>query len=194
MLGAWRTAGEYAMPQVEVFTPAGVVSGATARATVGTDARGQPQPLPVDASRWYPLDGSAAQRRGAVTVPADEILVVILAAPPFTIHASWYPIELDMGPYHIEARLPTAPGFDPARALARPTGAYVALRDLSISLPGRPEAGAADRAWGHVNRYAVERVRSNLMLGFFFPGATFEPLNDRVGGLPVPMARGAQAV
>ncbi|HYL41301.1 MAG TPA: hypothetical protein VET90_08340, partial [Candidatus Binatus sp.] len=115
-------------------------------------------------------------------------LVVILPAPSLTVHASWYPIELDVGPYHLEARLPTAPGFDPARALARPTGAFVAVRDVSISVPGRPGAGIAERSWAHVNRYAVERVASNMMLGFFFPGATQEPLHDRGGGLPVPTA------
>ena len=176
------------MPQVEVFTPTGVVSGSTARATVSSDTRGAPQPLIVDACRWYPLDGAPPERRGAITVPADEILVVILAGPSLTIHGSWYPIELDVGPYHLEARLPTAPGFDPARALARPTGAYVTVRDVSITLPGRPGAGVAERPWANVNRYAVERVSSNLMLGFFFPGAAFEPLNEQAGGLPVPMA------
>ncbi len=176
------------MPQVEIFTPTGVVTGTTTRATVASDAGGAPSPLRVDGSRWYPLDGSEPERRGPMTVSADDLLVVILAAPPFTIHASWYPIELDMGPYRIEAHLPTAPGFDPARALARPSGAFVALRDLTITLPGRADAGVARREWGDVNRYAVDRVASNLMLGFFFPGASLEPLLDRVGGLPVPMA------
>jgi hypothetical protein len=176
------------MPQVEVFTPTGVVSGSTARVTVGSDARGAPQPLPVDASRWYPLDGGRPERRGPVTVSADEILLVILATPSLGIHASWYPIELDVGPYHLVGRLPTSPGFDPARALARPTGAFVAVRDVSISLPERLDAGVAERLWAQVNRYAVDRVASNLMLGFFFPGAALEPLDDRAGGLPVPMA------
>lgn len=182
------------MPQVEIFTPTGVVSGSTSRATVASDTRGAPQSMPVDASRWYPLDGQSPERRGAITVPSDEILIVILGAPPFTVHASWYPIDLDVGPYHVDARLPTLPGFDPARALARPTGAYIALRDASISLVGRPDTGIAERPWVHVNRYAVERVTSNLMLGFFFPGATTEPWNDEVGALPVPMAAGRAQV
>jgi len=175
------------MPQVEIFTPTGVVSGSTTRATVGSDAKGAPRPLPVDASRWYPLDGTAPERRGPITVAPDEMLVVVLEPPPFTIHASWYPIELDMGPYHLDARLPTAPGFDPARALARPSGPFIALRDVTITLPGRSEA-AVERAYAHVNRYAVERVASNLMLGFFFPGAAFEPLHDRAGRLSAPTA------
>jgi hypothetical protein len=167
------------LPQVEIFTPTGVVSGSTARPAVGSDARGAPSPLPVDASRWYPLDGSAPERRGSLTVAAEEILIVILAPPPFTVHASWYPIELEVGPYRLEGRLPVSPGFDPARALARPTGAFVALRDVSISLTGRGDAGVADRGYAHVNRYAVDRIASSLMLGFFFPGATHEPFVER---------------
>ena len=179
------------MPQVEIFTPTGVVSGSTARSTVASDAKGAASPMPVDGSRWYPLDGSEPQRRGSVTVAPDELLVVILAPPPFTIHASWYPIELEVGPYHLEARLPVSPGFDPARALARPTGAFVALRDVSISLIGRTDAGIAERGHAHVNRYAVDRIRSNLMLGFFFPGATHEPLLDNAALPQVIAARGA---
>jgi hypothetical protein len=180
----WAAAPGETMPKVEIFTPTGVVSGSTARGTVTSDAKGAPAPLPVDASRWYPLDGTAPLHRGSITVTSEEILVVILAPPPFTIHAGWYPIELDLGPYHLEGRLPTAPGFDPARALARPTGAYVALRDVSISLTGRSDAGIAERAYAHVNRYAVERIASGLMLGFFFPGATLDPLSERGPALP----------
>ncbi len=175
------------MPQVEVFTPSGVLSGAATGPTVGSDAEGAPEPLTVDAARWQPLDGTPLQQVGSMTVDPDDILVLVLAAPSPTVHAGWYPIELDVGPYHLAGRLPTAPGFDPARALARPSGAFVALRDVAISMRGRPEAGVAERPWAQVNRYAVEGVASNLMLGFFFPGARLEPLRDRADGLPVPM-------
>jgi hypothetical protein len=34
--------------------------------------------------------------------------------------------------------------------------------------------GVAHRDSVHVNRYAVERVASSIMLGFFFPGAELE--------------------
>jgi hypothetical protein len=173
------------MSHVEIFTPDGVVSGSTVRSAVGAEPKGTS--LHVDTSRWYPLDGSAPQRRGSVTVTTDEQLVVVLSAPPFTVHASWYPIALDVGPYHVEGRLPTAPGFDPARALARPSGPFVALRDVTISLIGRTGAGAAERAFAQVNRYAVERVASTLMLSFFFPGATSEPLTDHGGGAVPPL-------
>ena len=175
------------MPQVEIFTPTGVVSGTTSRAAVERDGRGAPRALSVEASRWYPLDGGEPERRETVIVPPDEILLVVLGPPAFTLHASWYPIELDVGPYRVEGHLPVAPGFDPARALARPTGPFVDLRDLTISIPGVPGAGIAERPHAQVNRYAVERVASSLMLGFFFPGAALEPLRDRSGGLPVPM-------
>jgi hypothetical protein len=176
------------MPQVEVFTPTGVVNGSTTRTTIGSDETGAPTALRVDASRWYPLDGGPPQQRGALLLAPDEMLIVVLAPPPFTLHASWSPIELDAGPYHIEASLPVAPGFDPARALARPSGVFVALRDVAISLPGRPDGGVAQRPHAHVNRYAVERVSSSLMLAFFFPGATFATPEDPLGGLPVPLA------
>jgi len=181
------------MPQVEIFTPTGVVSGSTARSQVGADARGAATPLPVDGSRWYPLDGSAPARRGSVSIAPDDILVVVLAPPPFSVHASWYPLQLEIGPYRLEARLPVAPGFDPARALARPTGPFVALRDVSISLIGRTDAGIAERDFAHVNRYAVDRVESNLMLGFFFPGASLEQLPDRAAVPQVIAARSAGA-
>jgi hypothetical protein len=179
----WSAAPGGTMPQVEIFTPTGVVSGSTPRPTIGSDAKGAAAPLPVDASRWYPLDGTAPERRGSLTVAPDDILLVVLAPPPFSVHASWYPIELEVGPYRLEARLPVSPGFDPARALARPTGAFVAIRDVAITLTGRNDAGIAERSYAQVNRYAVDRIRSNLMLGFFFPGATVEPLQDR-GGMP----------
>jgi len=110
-----------------------------------------------------------------------------------TVHAQWYPIELDVGPYHLEGRLPTTPGFDPARALTRPTGAYVAVRDVTISLPGREDGGVAQRSLVHVNRYAVDRVASSLMLGFFFPGASQEGLPERNAGPLVVAGRGSES-
>jgi hypothetical protein len=175
------------VPQIEIFTPTGVVSGSSARADMSSDGKGTAAPLPVEASRWYPLDGTSPQRRGNVTVSPDEILVVILAPPPFTVHASWYPIQLDLGPYRLDARLPVAPGFDPARALARPSGPFVAVRDVSITLIGRSDGDVAVRPYAHVNRYAVDRISSNLMLGFFFPGASLEPPVDQ-GAMPQVMA------
>jgi hypothetical protein len=62
------------------------------------------------------------------------------------------------------------PGFDPGRALARPTGEFVQLRDVSVGLVA-DDADGLHRPVALVNRYVVDRVEADLMLGFFFPGA-----------------------
>ena len=63
------------------------------------------------------------------------------------------------------------PGFDPARALARPTGTFVLLDHVKLSLVVEPDGGSIEHELAWVNRYVVERVESDLELGFFFPGA-----------------------
>ena len=63
------------------------------------------------------------------------------------------------------------PGFDPARALARPTGSFVLLDKVVLSLAELPGSGTIEHGLAWVNRYVVERVESDLELGFFFPGA-----------------------
>ena len=63
------------------------------------------------------------------------------------------------------------PGFDPARALARPTGSFVLLDHVTLSLAATPDGGSIEHGLAWVNRYVVERVESDLELGFFFPGA-----------------------
>src|SRR5207249_1459814 len=75
-----------------------------------------------------------------------------------TIHATWYAITLEIGPYRVKGRMLTPPGFDPARALARPGGAFVALHDAVIELIGRRDAVVAARSLVYVNRYAVEAL------------------------------------
>jgi hypothetical protein len=80
-------------------------------------------------------------------------------------------VLLDSGPYTLEGDLATMPGFDPGRSLARPSGEFVLLRDVRLSLRGHPEAGVSVGEHCLVNRYAVEAIRADLMLGFFFPGA-----------------------
>jgi hypothetical protein len=84
---------------------------------------------------------------------------------------TWFSVTLDIGPYRVTGELATHPGFDPSRALARPGGIFVPLREARIELLAADGAGAAERPHVHVNRYAVERVVSSLMLGHYFPGA-----------------------
>jgi hypothetical protein len=158
------------MSQLEIFTPTGVVAGTELKGGLiqAPDLR---SPVAIERARWYPLDGSKPEHRGSVLVPPDDVLVVATNEAETTIHASWYTITLEIGPYRVRGRLPTPPGFDPNKALARPGGAFVSLRDASVELMNRADAGIAERASVHVNRYVVERVESDLMLGFFFPGA-----------------------
>ena len=63
------------------------------------------------------------------------------------------------------------PGFDPGRALARPTGEFVAPPRCADQLIDREDAGEASSPQLLVNRYTVDRIAADLMLGFFFPGA-----------------------
>jgi hypothetical protein len=125
----------------------------------------------VKDGRWYPIDGTAPSHRGDTTVDPDDVLVIVTPEPELRVHMAWYSVALDVGPYRVSGRLATHPGFDPARAIARPTSGFVALRDATIELAAEPGAGMPERTYVHVNRYAVESVASALMLGFYFPGA-----------------------
>jgi len=97
-----------------------------------------------------------------VVAPADTQIIV---------HPAWHEVALLCGPYLVSGRMPTMPGFDPARALARPTGSFVLLDSVTLSLAARPNSGTIEHGVAWVNRYVVERVESDLELGFFFPGA-----------------------
>ena len=130
--------------------------------------------LRVSAGVIVPLDGAppVPDPAGGTNVPVDELLVVV--APPETpipVHPAWHDVILRAGPYLISGQMPTMPGFDPARALARPTGTFVLLGQVRITLVEAPAAGAVEHALAWVNRYVVERVEADIELGFFFPGA-----------------------
>ena len=161
------------MAQLELFTPNGAYAGVVARLPLVGDGPTLDRPLPLDEARWYPNDGTAATLHGAVSIPPDDILVVALPAPELKVHASSYPITVDLGPYRLSGRFETQPGFDPDRALTRPGGTFVPLHDVVIELRGRSDAEPAERAYVQVNRFAVEAVVSTLNLSYHFPGATF---------------------
>ena len=163
--------GGSALADVEIFTQAGVLSGTTAHVPLTSDGPDLVRPLSVEDARWYPIDGSRPEERGDVDVDPDDILLIVTPEPELKVHMAWYPVELDLGPYRVSGHLATHPGFDPARALSRPGSTFVALSDAVIELTGRLDAGSAQRPYLHVNRYAVDRVTSSLMLGHFFPGA-----------------------
>jgi hypothetical protein len=157
--------------EVEIFAPTGVLAGETQRVPLTNAGPDLTEPLAVEEGRWFPMDGSAPTDVADTTIDPDDILLIVTPDPGFTVHMAWYAVTLDVGPYRVAGQLATHPGFDPARAIARPTSTFIALSDATIELAGRDRAGSAARAYLHVNRYAVERVTSSLMLGYFFPGA-----------------------
>ena len=159
------------MTDIEIFTPTGVLAGVTAHAPLTRDGPDLLAPLVVTRGRWYPIDGSPAVHRGEDCVSPDDILIVASPAPELRFHAARFAVTLDAGPYRVTGEIATHPGFDPARAIHRPTNGFVALHAARIELPAHPGAAVAERAYVHVNRYAVDAVESVLMLGFFFPGA-----------------------
>lgn len=139
--------------------------------------------LELDRATWQALPDLATSSADVLSLDPDEIVVVIDDDDSsLPVHSAWHAVVLDAGPYRIHAELPTLPGFDPGRALTRPSGEFVLLRDLRIELTDRPDLGTVQAAHGLVNRYAVERVEADIMLGFFFPGATMPAATPVAGG------------
>jgi hypothetical protein len=158
--------------RVEAYTAGGVATGVVARSGPLREALDGAGDLVIETARWLPLDGSGEQPGGEIRLAADDLLLVVAdEAEGGPVHAQWHTIELDAGPYVVVGEMPTMPGFDPGRALARPSGEFVFLRDASIRLIDRDDAGEASAPRLLVNRYTVDRVKADLMLGFFFPGA-----------------------
>jgi hypothetical protein len=173
ILGWQAPNGGSAMHKIEAFTAGGVVSGAVALVAGLRDGLEAERPVDVDRATWYPIAGGAAEKRPRMHLEQDELLVLCAENEDLPIHASWHPVELDIGPYRLTGELPTLPGFDPGRALSRPGGPFVLLRDVRVDLVGHPEGGSVERRHAFVNRYAVERVSADIELGYYFPGAKF---------------------
>lgn len=159
------------MAEVEIFTPAGVLSGSMSGVPLSGDDPDLDAPLEIEGARWFPLDGAPATYRARLEVAPDDILAIVTEEPELTVHMTWYSVSLDVGPYRLFGRLPVLPGFDPERSISRPSGTFVALSEVTIEVAGSERAATATRPYVHVNRYAVDSVTSTLMLGHFFPGA-----------------------
>ncbi|MDP9482061.1 MAG: hypothetical protein M3P84_02435, partial [Chloroflexota bacterium] len=126
--------------------------------------------LQVAESTWTPLDGGLPTSRGEATIIVEDLAVAAGNEEiPGPVHAAFHTIRLEAGPYLIRGEMATLPGFDPGRALTRPTGTFVLLTDVKISLLADANAGTATHERALVNRYSVDRVDADLMLGFFFP-------------------------
>ena len=177
--------------RVEAYTDGGVATGVIARAGPVRDVLDGAADVTLERTSWLPLDGSPAQSIGEISVAVDDLFLVVSDQPDTApVHAQWHTIELDAGPYRVFGEMPTMPGFDPGRALARPSGEFVLLRDARIVLIGREDAGEAVCTEMLVNRYTVDRISADLMLGFFFPGAvmTIADPGENLAMRPAPSA------
>ena len=158
----------------EAYTSEGVRRGiATGDARLG-DLIELQRELEVTQGHIAPLDGSPpiVDPPAGVRVATDDLFVVVAPADtPVIVHPAWHDVVLVCGPYLVTGRMPTMPGFDPARALARPTGSFVLLDHVKLALVAWPDGGSIEHGLAWINRYVVERVESDLELGFFFPGA-----------------------
>lgn len=169
--------------RVDAYTSGGMASGTLARPGSLRDALEEGGALPLDGAAWQGLEEPTAQPAGSLSIPSDDVLVAVANDDPgIPVHAAWHHIHLETGPYTVEGELATLPGFDPGRALTRPSGEFLLLRDVRLSVRARPEAGVAIGDHALINRYTVERIRADLLLGFFFPGAAVDPIGT-AGGL-----------
>jgi hypothetical protein len=157
--------------RVEIYTAGGIAVGVLPGVSHLRDALEAGESLRVEGVTWHPLDDTTAGQQAEVILPPDDIhLATVEESEDLPVHAQWHDIVLDVGPYRVLGQLATMPGFDPGRALARPTGEFVQLRDVSVALLAE-DADGLSRPMALVNRYVVDRVEADLMLGFFFPGA-----------------------
>lgn len=161
--------------KVVAYLPEGVLSGAIDSPEHLRDLLESSERLQVTDSKWAPFDGTLPSAAGERTIVVEDVAVAAGDEElPGPVHAAFHPIRLEAGPYLIRGEMATLPGFDPGRALTRPTGTFVLLSDVKVSLLADANAGTASHDRALVNRYSVDRVDSDLMLGFFFPGAKIE--------------------
>jgi hypothetical protein len=169
---SWPVRGDDVAIKVVAYLQEGVLSGAVESPEHLRDLLETSDRLAVTGSTWTPFDGNQPSSPGEMAVAIDDLVVASGEEEmPGPVHAVFHPIELEAGPYRIRGELATLPGFDPGRALTRPTGTFVLLNDVRVSLLRDPNAGTATHDRAFVNRYTVDYVDSELMLGFFFPGA-----------------------
>ena len=159
--------------RVDAYMAGGIARGVLARAGSPREVLEHEGVLTLERVQWQPLGGNVAPSPG-MSIPIDDVLIAVGdddSGTPF--HATWHGIRLEVGPYLIEGEMPTLPGFDPGRALTRPSGEFVVLKDVCLGArsdaPDTPLTPIGHHAL--INRYGVESVACDLMLGFFFPGA-----------------------
>jgi len=155
---------------IEAYTGEGVLTGVIDAGGRMRDTLETSESVRLAPVRGLALDGRTFESPEE-TVPVDALLLVVPDDVDVPVHAAWHHVELTIGPYRLEGEMPTMPGFDPGRALARPTGTFVLLREVTVCLLDEPDRVLATHSRLLINRYDVETVAATLVLGFFFPGA-----------------------
>lgn len=169
---------------VDVFTAAGSASGLLSRGGSLRDVLEGGGDLLLERATWRATGESGARPAGELAIPVDDVLIAVGdVEPTIPVHASWHAIRLEMGPHVVEGELPTLPGYDPGRALTRPNGEFLVLRDVRLGWLGEAVAMTPVGHVALINRYAVERVTADLMLGFYFPGAALSESSAVGAGL-----------
>jgi len=164
---------------VVAYTIGGKASGVIARPGHLREVLEQTRELELTDVRWQPLDGVADQPAGDLTIAIDDVLIAVTDdESSIPVHASWHALRIQVGPYVMEGELPTLPGYDPERALARPNGEFVLLRDPRLGRLDSSDTLAPIGRQALVNRYDVEHVEADIMLGFYFPGATMPDVGE----------------
>jgi hypothetical protein len=170
--------------RVDAYTNTGMAGGWLIGAAHLRDALESGQPLELNRVTWQAVENLAPTELGSIVLEPDDMIVVVGDDESIIpVHAVWHAVRLEAGIYRIEGELPTMPGFDPGRALTRPTGEFVLLRDVRVEVMDRPDVGTVSVPHAFINRYTVERVEADLMLGFFFPGAEVD--ESRLPGPPL---------
>jgi hypothetical protein len=163
--------------QVDAYTVGGKAHGTVTGAGHLRDILEQTGELALRGVRWQPLGAFEAQPAADLTIAIDDVLVAVAdGESAIPVHASWHALRIEVGPYVLEGELPTLPGYDPDRALARPNGEFVLIREPRLGRIGGAAGPIGTEAL--VNRYSVERVEADIMLGFFFPGAVMPDTSE----------------
>ena len=171
--------------RVDAYIAGGMASGVLARAGHLRELLETGASLDLERVTWNGIGEATGRPAGDLSLAVDDVLVAVADDDPtIPVHASWHAVRLELGPYRLEGELPTLPGYDPGRALTRPTGEFVMLRDVRMAMLDDPGEAVTIGQHALVNRYGVERVTADLMLGFFFPGAVMDGLEAEAAPVP----------
>ena len=159
--------------RVDVYTNGGMASGLLARACPLREALSAEDRLQVDQSVWQGLEDRAPRPAGTVNIadrrhPVRHRRRRTGATGPRRLA----PRPAGFGAVHARGR-----AGDDARASiradrwrGRPANSSCCVT-FGCRFAAIPRPGVSVGEHALVNRYAVEAIRADLMLGFFFPGA-----------------------